>query len=94
MSISTPQTMSRFHSSIKERSELVADYRRMGERLKEVNEATAQNGRVCEQCGRPSSNRLCSNECYAAHYARLEDAATLPVEREPRAAPPRSSPDK
>ena len=67
--LSTPQTMSRFRSSIKERSELLADYRRMHEKLKE---ATAESGRVCEQCGRPSSNRLCSNECYSAHCAGTE----------------------
>jgi HEPN domain-containing protein len=28
--------------------------------------------RIHAQCGRPSSTRLCSNECYSAHYAGTE----------------------
>jgi hypothetical protein len=67
--LTTARAMSRFSDSIRERNELLNDYRRLGERLKE---ATIQSGRSCEHRGRPSSNRLCSNECYSAHYAGTE----------------------
>ena len=87
----TAPATSRFSESIRERQQLVNDYHRLGERLKE---ATMESGRRCEQCGKPSPARLCSNRCYSAHYAQVEATATLPIVRDRHAAPPRSSPDK
>src|SRR5262245_16002358 len=89
--LTTARTMSRFSEAIRERRQLLDDYHRLGERLKE---ATMENGHRCEQCGKPSPARLCSNRCYSAYYGRLEAAATLPIHRDRRAAPPRSIPDK
>jgi|SoiMetStandDraft_2_1073263.scaffolds.fasta_scaffold38183_1 hypothetical protein len=67
--LTTARGMSGFRESIREHNALLEDYRRLGERLKE---AAGSSGRSCEQCGRPSSSRLCSNECYSAHYAGTE----------------------
>jgi len=87
----TARATNAFSESIRERQQLLKDYRRLGERLKE---ATVSSGRRCEQCGEPSSNRFCSTECSSAHYTQLEARATLPILRDRHASPPRSSPDK
>jgi len=87
----TTKRASGFGEAIRERRQLLENYRGLTERLKE---ATVSSGRRCEQCGEPSSNRFCGVECSSAHYAQLEAAATLPIHRDRRAAPPRSSPDK
>src|SRR5262245_28936920 len=89
--LSTAREKSGFRNSIRERTQLVDDYWRLDERLKE---ATVESGRRCECCGEPSTDRFCGSQCYNAHVRQLEATATLPILRDHRARPPRSSPDK
>jgi hypothetical protein len=80
-----------FREAIKERRELLAKYEKLRTELKSVSAVTA---RCCEVCGKPATNRICSNTCYAEHDRRLEAMAALPILRDRHDGPPRSSPDR